>query len=64
MGQCEISHPVRQGPHIDISLDDDPTSPVDPLDGTLPRSRNVMFQAEGKHEYEPLNARISSVCTV
>ena len=34
--------------------------PVDPLDGTLPRSRNVLFQSEGKHQYEPLNARISS----
>ncbi|KAI0771043.1 UPF0052-domain-containing protein [Trametes elegans] len=59
VGQCEISHPVRQAPRIDISSESEPASPVDPLDGTLPRSRNVMFQSEGKDHYEPLGARIS-----
>ena len=53
-----ISHPVRQAPRISVFGEDDPA--VDPLDGTLPRSRNVLFEAEGKHEYEPLNARINS----
>ncbi|KAI0369914.1 UPF0052-domain-containing protein [Pilatotrama ljubarskyi] len=59
VGQCEISHPVRQAPRIDVSTESEPGSPVDPLDGTLPRSRNVMFQSEGKHQYEPLGARIT-----
>ncbi|KAI0668661.1 UPF0052-domain-containing protein [Trametes maxima] len=59
VGQCEISHPVRQAPRIDISTESEPGSPVDPLDGTIPRSRNVLFQAEGKNQYEPLNSRIT-----
>ncbi|TBU54005.1 hypothetical protein BD310DRAFT_936957 [Dichomitus squalens] len=57
VGQCEISHPVRQAPRISVYGEDD--AAVDPLDGTLPRSRNVLFEAEGKNDYEPLNARIS-----
>ena len=60
VGQCEISHPVRQHPGISISSDESPASPVDPLDGTLARSRNVLFEAEGKNQFEPLNARITS----
>ncbi|KAH9855840.1 UPF0052-domain-containing protein [Lenzites betulinus] len=59
VGQCEISHPVRQELRIDVSAESEPASPVDPLDGTLPRSRNVLFQSEGKHHYEPLGARIA-----
>ncbi|KAI1790455.1 hypothetical protein LXA43DRAFT_505430 [Ganoderma leucocontextum] len=59
VGQCEISHPVRQPPGISVSLEEDPASPIDPLGGTLPRSRNVLFEAEGKNHYEPLNARIT-----
>ncbi|KAH9938994.1 UPF0052-domain-containing protein [Epithele typhae] len=59
VGQCEISHPVRDAPRIDFSFESDPTSPVDPLDGTLPRARNVMFQAEEKHKFQPLSAPIS-----
>ncbi|KAI0656776.1 UPF0052-domain-containing protein [Cubamyces menziesii] len=59
VGQCEISHPVRQGPRIDISSQSEPASPVDALDGTLPQARNVLFQPEGKHQYEPLNAQIT-----
>ena len=50
---------MREVPRIDVS-EADPTSPTDPLDGTLPRARNVMFQSEGKGQYEPLNARIAS----
>ncbi|RPD70798.1 UPF0052-domain-containing protein [Lentinus tigrinus ALCF2SS1-7] len=62
VGQCEISHPVRQAPRIDISGEgDDPTSPVDPLDGTLPHSRNVQFQSADKDHYEPLNSRITKL---
>ncbi|OJT11583.1 hypothetical protein TRAPUB_11892 [Trametes pubescens] len=59
VGQCEISHPVRQELRIDVSTESGPSSPVDPLDGTLPRSRNVMFQSEGKHQYEALGAPIT-----
>ncbi|EIW65219.1 UPF0052-domain-containing protein [Trametes versicolor FP-101664 SS1] len=59
VGQCEISHPVRQELRIDVSTESGPSSPVDPLDGTLPRSRNVMFQSEGKHQFEPLGAPIT-----
>ncbi|OSD05676.1 UPF0052-domain-containing protein [Trametes coccinea BRFM310] len=59
VGQCEISHPVRQELRIDISSESEPQSPVDALDGTLPRTRNVLFQSEGKHQYEPLHARIA-----
>ncbi|KAI0757600.1 UPF0052-domain-containing protein [Daedaleopsis nitida] len=55
VGQCDISHPVRQAPRIDVSCEDDP------LDGTLPRSRNVMFEAEGKNDYEPLQSRITKL---
>ncbi|KAM5542180.1 hypothetical protein V8D89_004053 [Ganoderma adspersum] len=61
VGQCEISHPVRQHPGISISSDESPASPVDPLDGTLARSRNVLFEAEGKSLFEPLNARITKL---
>lgn len=64
VGQCEISHPVRQAPGISISSNESPASPVDPLDGTLPRSRNVLFEAEGKNHFEPLNARIISKWTI
>ncbi|PIL30733.1 hypothetical protein GSI_06901 [Ganoderma sinense ZZ0214-1] len=46
-------------PGISISSDETLASPVDPLDGTLHRSRNVLFEAEGKDHYEPLNARIT-----
>ncbi|KAI0638853.1 UPF0052-domain-containing protein [Trametes polyzona] len=59
VGQCEISHPVRQPLRIDVSTESEPSSPVDPLDGTLPRSRNVQFQAEDKDHFEPLSSRIS-----
>ncbi|KAI8983245.1 UPF0052-domain-containing protein [Trametes punicea] len=59
VGQCEISHPVRQAPRIDVSSESVPSSPIDALDGTLPRSRNVLFQSEGKDHYEPLSARIT-----
>lgn len=59
VGQCEISHPVRSA-SIRITFDQEELlSPVDDLDGTVPKPSNVLFEAAGKDEYEPLDARIS-----
>ncbi|KZT08962.1 UPF0052-domain-containing protein [Laetiporus sulphureus 93-53] len=74
VGQCDISHPVPSStgtaPGIGVTTyeadyvfesqyDVAPPSPVDALDGVISPQRNVMFQADAKEHYEPLDARIS-----
>lgn len=66
VGQCEISHPVPPRPsgsaddvaspalHVQLA------SPVDELDPNVSPRVNVLFEADSKGEYEPLDARISS----
>ncbi|KAJ3873788.1 hypothetical protein F5051DRAFT_462898 [Lentinula edodes] len=57
VGQCDISHPVAitRAPIINV-VDSDEWSP---LDGLESQTRNVLFQAEGKDDYEPLSSPIS-----
>ena len=66
IGQCEISHPVRKSSFsIDNDLDDsalDLASPTDDLGATLSKSKNMMFNAGSKVDFEALDAPISSEC--
>ncbi|KAF9068529.1 hypothetical protein BDP27DRAFT_1327200 [Rhodocollybia butyracea] len=56
VGQCNISHPVARAPMINVI---DSNEEWSPLDGLQNRQQNVLFQAEGKAQYEPLSSRIS-----
>lgn len=64
VGQCEISHPVRSGNGLSITLsgEEEPLSPHDQdgLSGTVGRPSNVLFESSKKGEYEPLSSRITS----
>lgn len=39
---------------------EEPWSPVDTMGEKMGKPRNVLFEASGKDEYQPLDARISS----
>ncbi|KAI0067548.1 UPF0052-domain-containing protein [Artomyces pyxidatus] len=63
VGQCEISHPVRQAPEDTTEeLEFGVTSPTGYPGETIAMQRNVTFGAGSKDEYEPLNAPINSEC--
>ncbi|KAK7692776.1 hypothetical protein QCA50_004409 [Cerrena zonata] len=60
VGQCEISHPVRSGDGLSITLSgEEPMSPQDDLGDTIRRPSNVLFESSGKDEYEPLGSKIT-----
>lgn len=60
VGQCEISHPVRT-PNLDFSITvEEPWSPVDTMGEKMGKPHNVLFEAAGKDDYQPLDARIFS----
>lgn len=61
VGQCEISHPVKQPLGINIiapEAEHEDNADTDALDGVISPQRNVLFQSEAKGEYEPLDASI------
>ncbi|KAF5392018.1 hypothetical protein D9757_003347 [Collybiopsis confluens] len=57
VGQCDISHPVPQAPTINILDANNEWSPL----RSENRPQNVMFQAQGKDQFEPLVSRISKI---
>ncbi|KAF8060950.1 hypothetical protein FPV67DRAFT_314882 [Lyophyllum atratum] len=60
VGQCEISHPVplNTAP-VDMTVSEDPYSPVDGMGEFISQRQNMLFESESKAHYEPLGSRIS-----